>query len=110
VIPLRNEPNQSPVDRGTLDAVSPIDSGGKLRSMSRIWVTSFFGIFRAKQKTCEACAAQFECASLAKPCWCRKVELSADALAELKSRYTDCLCPDCLNKVARKTALPAGLT
>jgi hypothetical protein len=78
--------------------------------MSRIWISSFVGIFRAKQKTCEECAAQFECASLAKPCWCRKVELSADALAALKSLYTDCLCPDCLNKVARKTALRARRT
>ena len=75
------------------------------RSMSQIGVRSFFGVFRAKQKTCEACAMQFECGSLAKPCWCRKVKLSSDALAELTSRYTDCLCPDCLNEVARKDEL-----
>ena len=77
--------------------------------MSRNGVRSFFAIFRAKQKTCEACATQFECASLAKPCWYRKVKLSADALAELASRYTDCVCPVCLNEVARKSDM-SGIT
>ncbi len=75
--------------------------------MSRNWIRSFFEIFKAKQKTCEACGAQFECASLSKPCWCGKVKLNPPALAELKSRYADCLCPHCLNEAARKVSYPA---
>ncbi|MGO8816073.1 MAG: cysteine-rich CWC family protein [Terriglobia bacterium] len=70
--------------------------------MSRNWIRSFFEIFRAKQKECPACGAHFECASLSKPCWCREVKLTHIALAGLKSRYTDCLCPNCLNEAAKK--------
>lgn len=73
--------------------------------MNRIWIRSFLGAFKAKKKTCEACATQFECGSLAKPCWCRKVKLSADTLAALRSRYSDCLCPECLNKTAKKVGV-----
>jgi len=72
--------------------------------MSRKWIRSIFEIFRAKQKKCEACGANFECASLSKPCWCGKVNLNQTALAELKSRYADCLCPNCLNEAAKKAS------
>lgn len=75
--------------------------------MSGNWIPSFFEIFRAKQKQCEACGAHFECGSLSKPCWCREVKLSPVALAELKSLYTDCLCPKCLNEAARKASSAA---
>ena len=75
--------------------------------MSRNEIRSFFEIFRAKQKECEACGAHFECASLSKHCWCGKVKLNPVALAELKSLYTDCLCPNCLNEAASKASSPA---
>jgi hypothetical protein len=48
------------------------------------------------QKTCERCGEAFGCAAPQRSCWCDEVKLSAETLAELKSRYADCLCPHCL--------------
>jgi hypothetical protein len=52
-----------------------------------------------KQKSCSKCGAEFECGGLF-GCWCRDVKLDRDMLAALKARYDDCLCPDCLKKLA----------
>jgi hypothetical protein len=48
----------------------------------------------ATKKTCERCAATFECRSAA--CWCHEVRLSPATLKWLERQYEDCLCPDCL--------------
>jgi len=71
-------------------------------------VVQSLAILKPKQKTCEACGAQFECASMAGRCWCSEVKVSADTLKELKSRYADCLCPNCLHEAAKK--IPAPIT
>lgn len=59
-----------------------------------------------KQKICEACGAQFLCHAPWGPCWCEKVELSTSALADLRARYADCLCPACLAKAAATQSAP----
>jgi len=59
-----------------------------------------------KQKTCEACGAQFPCFSNGGGCWCEELKVSQQTLADLRARHTDCLCPACLAK-ATKQAIPA---
>lgn len=53
-----------------------------------------------KQKTCEACGTQFPCSSPWGPCWCEDVKVGRDTLAEIRSRYSECLCPKCLTAAA----------
>jgi hypothetical protein len=52
-----------------------------------------------KEKRCSKCGVAFDCGGLL-GCWCRDVKLDAATLAAMKQRYTDCLCPDCLKKLA----------
>ena len=50
-------------------------------------------------KTCPVCGKLFEC-SHDKNCWCVKITLSETARKELKERYLDCLCENCLKQIA----------
>jgi len=62
-----------------------------------------------KQKICEACGATFTCSASNAGCWCTDVELSGGALAELRERFRDCLCPRCLPRESQSSASrPAG--
>ncbi len=54
-----------------------------------------------KQKVCEKCGAKFDCYSPWGPCWCEEVKLKPEALANLRARYDDCLCPNCLAAVEK---------
>jgi len=56
-----------------------------------------FDMILGKTKKCGACGASFECRGLWF-CWCGKVDLDEAARRELSARYTDCLCPVCLEK------------
>jgi len=51
------------------------------------------------QKKCAACGQQFSCGAPGPGCWCEDVHLSPAALAQLRARYADCLCPRCLAAV-----------
>jgi hypothetical protein len=51
-----------------------------------------------RQKICEACGATFTCCAGA--CWCDDVNVDGATRAELRRRYTDCLCPACLKAAA----------
>ena len=55
-----------------------------------------------KEKRCPKCGTAFDCGGLF-GCWCRDVKLDRAALATLKERYTDCLCPNCLKAIATVT-------
>lgn len=47
---------------------------------------------------CPRCGNNFNCAaSEISACFCSAVNLSVDALQQLKQSYTNCLCPYCLN-------------
>ncbi len=47
-------------------------------------------------KTCESCGESFGCGADLGSCWCFAIELPADASADLKAKYMNCLCPKCL--------------
>ena len=51
-------------------------------------------------KTCEACGQQFSCKVMAAGCWCEEIHLTAAARQEISRRYQDCLCRNCLERVA----------
>jgi hypothetical protein len=48
------------------------------------------------QKSCPVCSASFGCMAAMQSCWCAELRLSSEALADLRSRFADCLCPRCL--------------
>lgn len=48
-------------------------------------------------KVCERCGVNFECnASDIKACFCYVIPLSENTRKEIKEKYSDCLCADCL--------------
>jgi len=51
-----------------------------------------------RNKTCGACGRPFACCAGA--CWCDDVTLSPDTRADLRERYVDCLCAECLQSHA----------
>ena len=60
--------------------------------------------------TCPRCGGPFACgvgADRATPCFCVSVVLGAERLAELRARWSDCLCADCLATLARHPEQPA---
>jgi hypothetical protein len=53
-------------------------------------------------RTCEACGNDFTCGASLSGCWCTDLKLSDEARADLRSRYGDCLCAECLKAIATK--------
>jgi len=54
---------------------------------------------------CPRCGAAFACgvdADRATPCFCVGVALGPDRLAELRAKWSDCLCRDCLVALAAR--------
>ncbi|MBS1772297.1 MAG: cysteine-rich CWC family protein [Bacteroidetes bacterium] len=51
-------------------------------------------------KQCSKCKASFECKNDEGGCWCENYTLSLDALKELKAKFDNCLCPECLAEYA----------
>ncbi|PWT92579.1 MAG: hypothetical protein C5B55_06115 [Blastocatellia bacterium] len=49
---------------------------------------------------CEACGKEFICGASLTGCWCSEVKLSDEQRADLRSCYSDCLCRNCLERVA----------
>jgi len=59
---------------------------------------------------CPRCGATFECgagAGRATPCFCVAYPLGAARLAELRARWSDCLCAGCLATLADNPELRA---
>jgi hypothetical protein len=61
---------------------------------------SLLSLILRRERTCPACGAPFVCGGLG-GCWCREVTLDPSALAELRNRYSGCLCRSCLEKWQR---------
>ena len=61
-----------------------------------------------EQKTCPVCGARFGCMAAQESCWCTRVKLSSDATADLKARFSDCLCPRCLMLAAEREVRQPG--
>ncbi len=55
----------------------------------------------SSKKTCEGCGKKFTC-ELKQECWCKKMDLTSKHRHELKKKYADCLCPDCLLKISKQ--------
>jgi hypothetical protein len=49
---------------------------------------------------CEACGDEFVCGATLAGCWCAEIKLSDATRAELRSRYSTCLCRKCLENAA----------
>jgi Cysteine-rich CWC len=49
-----------------------------------------------EQKNCPVCGARFGCMATQETCWCAEVKLGSKATADLRARFSDCLCPRCL--------------
>jgi hypothetical protein len=50
------------------------------------------------QKQCESCGATFSCGGTG--CWCSQLQVSSTILAQLRATYRDCLCEECLTRLA----------
>jgi Cysteine-rich CWC len=59
------------------------------------------------ESRCPLCAGGFHCgANDAEPCACNLVQLDDATLADLRARYTGCLCLICLREIAASTQRP----
>jgi len=63
-------------------------------------LTEFIRPDKRPPRECDACGKPFVCGASLKGCWCVQIKLSADVRQELRERYKDCLCPDCLKQFA----------
>jgi hypothetical protein len=52
--------------------------------------------------TCENCGKDFFCGAVTGKCWCFEIDLSEQALAELKDSFKKCLCENCLRAIETK--------
>jgi hypothetical protein len=60
--------------------------------------------------TCPRCGTAFACgvgADRATPCFCVGYPLGAERLAELRAKWSDCLCAGCLATLAGDPERPA---
>jgi hypothetical protein len=57
---------------------------------------------------CEACGSSFTCGAKLSGCWCSEIELNDETRAELKTLYSNCLCRQCLEKLAEGDQADAG--
>ena len=53
------------------------------------------------EKKCSRCGVPFNCKQEA-GCWCAAMHLDPAVLAELRTRFSDCLCEACLRKLAAR--------
>jgi hypothetical protein len=56
-----------------------------------------------EQEVCEACGQPFTCGVSLAGCWCAEVKVSEEVRAELKKKYTHCLCRTCLERAAQNS-------
>jgi len=53
-------------------------------------------------KECSKCKAAFECCNERSGCWCEALQIAPETLHELRERYDNCLCPNCLTEYSLK--------
>jgi hypothetical protein len=62
-----------------------------------------------RQLVCESCGASFGCYPAPEGgCWCREVKVSDEQLGDLRSKFGDCICPDCLASFISKEKAPTA--
>lgn len=61
---------------------------------------------KAIVKTCPRCGKKFECfQDNINLCFCSKIKISSEKINFIKERYSDCLCPKCLNEIANNSSI-----
>jgi len=70
--------------------------------MSRVVKTLKTIVVGGRDLKCEACGNDFVCGVSLKGCWCSDVKVSDEARADMRVRYKDCLCKDCLEKQGKQ--------
>jgi cysteine-rich CWC protein len=61
---------------------------------------SFISQLAARPSVCESCGAEFACGATLAGCWCNEIKLSDETRAELRTRFSSCLCRACLERLA----------
>ena len=54
---------------------------------------------------CESCKKDFHCGASLKGCWCQQISISAETRRDMRRRYKECLCADCLTVLAGEQPL-----
>ena len=49
---------------------------------------------------CESCGDEFSCGASLSGCWCAEIKLKEETRSELRKQFTDCLCRNCLERMA----------
>ena len=50
---------------------------------------------------CESCGKEFVCGMSLKGCWCSEIDLDDQTRSDLRSKYKDCLCRECLEDLSK---------
>ena len=50
---------------------------------------------------CESCGKDFVCGMSLKGCWCAEIKLDEEIRSDLRSKYKECLCRECLENLSR---------
>jgi hypothetical protein len=54
---------------------------------------------------CESCGNEFRCGATIRGCWCTEVKLTDEVRTDLRSKFNDCLCRECLEKLQKASQL-----
>jgi len=54
----------------------------------------------SRELVCESCGNSFTCGASLSGCWCGEIKLTGEARTALRERYRDCLCRECLERLA----------
>lgn len=58
----------------------------------------------SRDLVCDSCGNKFTCGASLSGCWCSEIKLTDEARAELKKRYSDCLCRECLESIGARAS------
>ena len=59
------------------------------------------GFISKQHKTpsvCESCGEEFTCGAALNGCWCMNIEITEKTQEQLKTKFKNCLCENCLEK------------
>ena len=49
-----------------------------------------------EKSVCESCGKEFPCGAKVGECWCFAVEVKTKVTTDLREKFENCLCSDCL--------------
>lgn len=67
-------------------------------------IAGFFFPPLRQPMACESCGGEFICGAGLTGCWCMEMKLDAPTRAEMRQKFRDCLCRDCLQGRADEAA------